>query len=680
MYASRRRGPATWLLTVFLLALLAPAIAAQSDASVLLLEDAAGDLTPSVGDVGGPNVASAPASKDLASLHLREGQEDLTFRVEYHPQDMVGEAPTNDLQIGFRHGQQRYVLDLADSTGQNEGDLLRIDGAGNAVRVAAIALTDLDENRVIEATAQRKHLIDESGAFPRPGSGLDEFWVLSQAPASPVDLRDADLAYHDAMPDEGVGDVSYEFQLGPVSTGSARVFSPAPARSSNGEAGIFLFQVVAVNEGDARETFLLKVADKPEPFQVTITEPRFDLEPGASRSVAVVASIPFQHQHGAFESFNITLQSVADADSHSRVELGIRYHAIPQPAGHHDTLWLHAHDDPDSFSPALGSPGSRVFMNALENDPNDHGVPIRAYSDFANRDSFTWRIELTPSLDIGLDFDLERVGTLEVPISTELPLVGTQVTAEFYHERPGSEAVERILLAAGAESEATDMQAGERRFVAIDLAPEPSADYVPYAPESQLVLDLRMDLAVPVARNERQTPAIEPGGSVRLPLNEFLDEVDDAFLAPGAFEVVAPRVQALINPGKTVVYDVELRNTLGGDQRIDLDLEGLNTAWARIASPSTIDLGAGETHALQVVVSAPPDAPDSDVSDVVLVATSLETGERSLTRFLTIVDVDAEYLDEVALAAEVPGKATPAPGVALLVALVGVAARVARRR
>ena len=120
---------------------------------------------------------------------------------------------------------------------------------------------------------------------------------------------------------------------------------------------------------------------------------------------ALLASVPFAHVHGGFSAFNLSAASQNDPGSFALLNMGVLHTPIPQPAGHHDTLYLH----PDAQGGGLFS---QVFPFTTGVMNTENATPAESTQELSmggTRDGNGWTIPLNPQLQMGLDFDLSRV-------------------------------------------------------------------------------------------------------------------------------------------------------------------------------------------------------------------------------------------------------------------------------
>lgn len=687
---------------------LVPTAAAQGG-PVHLLADASGDVQILVaGTQPVPDVAGAYACADLVGLDLLETRSDLTFTLSVGDLKEASQDPAADgcrYQVTFTHNGREFqlgvfrtlpalssvpftTLDYRDSPG---------DEWSRAWSSIQDAVADLAADTLTVAIA-RDLLADADGAAPFPGRTLDGIQVLGASGLGGGSISFGDpvpapsipwpATAVDRMPDDPSLASSFAFLLGVAQTRHARLASSTPFRASNGEATTFVYEVTAHNLGEATDRFELEPVGVPAGFTAVVPTPVLALEPGSNATVPVLLTIPFGHQHGAMASFTLEMRSLSDAGSVGRLEMGVRFLAIPQPAGHHDDVFLHTSAPSGSVPGAPGLFGPIGYLNTLEDDPNDQGLKDCTVG-FSMAEPGTWHVSwpyrLQPTLLLGLDVDAAKVGHLKVPISTTLPALEARLFASLYLEVPGETMfdVELVRLAGMDWTAARDLAGtGATALFEGDILPEETAPRLAYQPGTNLVLWLTLTFKGPNSLGVAGEGAcVMPGGSATLPLEEWHDPVDEVLAAldgPG-LSPLGPQ-ERLVNPGEAVVFPVSIANPLDGDARIELEVSGPNAAWATLASPSVL-VPAHATAQASLVVRAPAGATDGERADLVLQAYARDDPTaRGLLRLVAEVDTDAEHPDDTAAAAELAPKKSPSPGVVAAASLLALLAIGLRRR
>ncbi len=720
------------LLLAGLALLLVPLPTSQAQApGTLLIEDAANDVQVAVGDNAAGSPAGRYAAVDLRSISMEEAEALLTFHLVTTDLDAT-EPPfieSSFYTINFAYGINQYrVLLYRFSTGQEyhyAGTFEAYDPAQQDFnRLGSVAVSTDMAASMISAVVPRALVLDEYGAEPFPGRVLTGFHVTAAGfgrdwdgnidfpPGSQTTVPTTQV--EDRMPYSGNGTIDFPITIGLAQTGHARLESEIPVRSSNGEATTFVYQVTAYNLGDMADRFLVSTSLVPVAWEVQVPDEPIELKAGESTLFPVLVTTPFAHKHGEFASMIVEMKSMRDPTAVGRVEIGIRYNAIPQPAGHHDQVWLHSRQASydqvrQAWEAARGNDGTSAFMNAAEVDDLDQKIPVSprlSRGDDAGQMRFTWIVYLSPALDMGLDFDLARTGTIEVAFNTALPVPAASLSGRLVHFDPsmddgrggggglggGSQNDEfwfgnglPTVLATLTPTLAQDMGAnGQDIAFETQIVATPESDFKPYVKDASLALQI--DITGTGAR-PFFGPTDEPklaGGSMQLPLEEYHDPVDQVFNSmPTLMLDVVGKQQREVNPGRTVVYQLNLMNHGDAADAYHFELSGPNAPWARLLAGNHVELAAGASVLVPVAVTAPATALDGDAADVVVKATSMADSQlKTLARLLTTVDTDAEHADEAQLAAELEGgNAKQAPGPAVFLLLVGLAAlAVARRR
>lgn len=666
---------------------------AQAPAAVPFLEDAAGDVKVGLQGNDVADGSSLYAAVDLLALTIVETQDDVTFRIrvsDLRPDNEETGADGASYDIHFDHNGRMFRVFVQRSLPALLDGLFvliwfRDDPAAewSGAWQGGLQGTEDTAGNELVVPIPRQALADAQGAVPFPGRTLDNLQVLGRSTfsGSTIDAGVAQPPFpayvHDLMPEAGAAPASYAIVVGEVQSGSARLFSLAPFRASNGEAATFLYAVMASNIGNADATYTLAVQSVPDPLAVTLPVPILALGPGETRSIPVLVSTPFFHEHGADKEFLLVMQSTSDPQSTGRLRMGIHYLAVPQPAGHHDTLYLHTRQAL-SFGPLSDVEG---YLNTLPEDPDDLGE--RYY--FRNGVSFgsafaIWRYELSPTLQIGLDVDLNRTGRIQVTIGSLLPLPQLIAQAEVFRGGGPLGSQERAMVAQTEEVSLGDLAPNSEVTFDAPLMGNASADHL--APGLGHNLYLRIVVRYvgsPVVTGvDQESPYLAPGGLLQLPLNEYQDDVDDALAdLNGPVLTSVGAQQRLVNPGETSIFKLQVSSPASGD--VALELGGVNAAWAQVV-PARVRLTASQQAEVTVLVRVPADAADGTRADMVLQAYPLdEPTRRGLLRLVAEVDTDEDHVDESDQAPATNGKETPGwllPHVMLLlVAIVG-----ARRR
>ncbi|MFA5944863.1 MAG: FixG Ig-like domain-containing protein [Candidatus Thermoplasmatota archaeon] len=707
-----------------------------SQAAVVVLEDAGADIDMQAGGTPTGNPTGRFAAADLKGLQIEEGKDDLVFRLTVGSLSTSPEAPFAENTMytaDFSFGTNLYRVLMYRSVGDQTRYFARAyewdSGRAAFTAMEQLSITADASANSLAVTVPRAILLDENGAAPFPGRLLTGFHVASTAlstsflnninlgPAGTQQVPPTQAG--DRMPDDGNGTIDLTIRLGILQGGNARLTAAIPARASNGEASTFVFEVNATNLGP-KQRFTLETLGVPATWQVDLPAGLIELAQESTVTFPVIVSTPFAHQHGSFQNFVVEMTGLDHSADVGRVQLGIRYMATPQPAGHHDTMYLHTlPSDGDAtfntlFATLFGFDPSQLYFNTLrpDEDANDAKLPVGGIAlgsiGVPPQQLYTWVIPLSPSLAMGLDFDLERTGRLNLALDTVLPMQGTTFSGRIVHTVPDGRrcdgngignqrdcSLDDRLFGAGIHVAAADLVGGAPVDVApnskgnsIELAVAPTAegDYFPFHPDATLALQVNVTfLRVDPFFGPKDAPKIS-GGEMVLPLFEYHDPVDQVFSSLSSLMItVSGEQQRLVNPGKTALYDLSLMNHGATDATYDLEVSGSNLPWARILGDRRITVPAGETRPLGIAIIAPAAAADGDVADLVLTAVDTsDPSARTLARLLTTVDTEAEHPDDTArvpgLDAQLSQKDSPGAAPLAALAVLALAAIAVRRR
>jgi hypothetical protein len=716
--------------------------------AVRLLDDAGGDVqVTAAGQAGSP--AGRFEAADLKALDVAETADELTFTVTAASLHGSPEAPfleTIIYRVGFQHNDRQFRVILVRNVVQTASYSAQLQ-AYDAGRHGFFALTRMQEAaadeaaNTLSASFAKDLLVDAEGNAPQPqmpftgwhvgatnigtsffGGGQGGQVCVATTCQGPPNVQASD-----AMPNQGNGTTDLAIRFGVVQAGHARLASPIPTRASNGEATTIVYQVTARNLGAASELFMLGASGAPGGWDVQLPAEHVTIPGNGSVVFPVLLSMPFTHQHGTYEFFVLSLTSMRDSGSVGRVQLGVRFSNPPQPAGHHNALWVHTADSlnfldqvpfgAEATDPVIGT-GATLYMNAQEDDPLDSHLQVPGQGCNFNtqavppRAGYCWDIPLSPGLEIGLDFDLNKTGKVSVPVTTKPPLLGAQLTGSLLYYPPpnntrqqrngfGPNGFEDASVEVGRLKPQAPVDIGASTstpvILAADLAPTGKETYIPFAKGASLVLRLEVDFTGTIPTqfpNEATPPFIQPGGLVTdLPLFEYHDRVNQLFASSSSLMLSAGSPQdRMANPGKQVLFNLTLMNHGEAAATVDLQLTGTHTDWSQMLAPtaSQVTVPAGGRLPVSVAVRIPPTAaPDAnghgDMADLVLSVTgTADLNQRTLARLHVMVDDSRDWPgDEAAIQAMMGMKAKKGtPGLEaplLLAAALGLALAMRRR-
>ncbi len=685
----------SFLAVALLVASLAALPVQAQDPAAPLLTDPAGDVMLSVSGQDAGSASTLYPEVDLVSLSLAETSDAFTWTLGLADVRNANEETGADGAwsiVSFAHNGRFFELYIGRSFPALNGLQTYVElsaaespaGPFSGLWISE-ATVDLAAN-TFSASVPRDLLADPDGAAPFPGRVLEAIAVRSTSVLSGITLIGGvpqTSTLHDitdAMPDTGGVPATYAVQVGVQQSGHARLASATPFRASNGEATTFVYEVDAANLGEDNASFELTASGAPARVDVVIPVPLLAIPAGQSIRVPVLATIPFGHQHGGIDRFLLELTDVADSGSVGRLEMGIRYLAVPQPAGHHDTLWLHM--PPDGASNGAVLPFVEAFMNTLDADERA-GTGNYYSTGFSGSGTTTWQswtFGLSPGLEMGLDLDPTRTGEVSITVGSMLPLVGATLSGYLYVGT--TDFFDDDTYLAYFESEAVDIDPNGRHTFDVELQPFDDVDPLPYEAGRNLYLDVELEytgVPPPALGQAEDSPYLASGGYMRLPLNEWHDDVDDALNAVGGPVLKSKGPQErLVNPGEAAVFQAFMTNPTDEDIPVGFEVTGKHSDWATLPQTKYV-LPAKGNVTVSLIVRPPVDALDEERADLILQVYPEELPElRALLRLVAEVDTDSDLADEAPLASELTKKESPlsplTSGLALLAAL-GLARR-----
>lgn len=452
-------------------------------------------------------------------------------------------------------------------------------------------------------------------------------------------------------------------------TANLALSTPLATRFSNGQATTYHWPVAVRNLDTAATEGAISVTGADD---LQVDAPEFiTLQGGEEKVIDVFATAPFQHDHGGSRELRVSIDGSAGSAS---LGLTIHYLDVPQPAGHHNTLYLHAKN------PGGGSSGAawldtvdepeRPFDPAMELGPMT--CDPRTPTDTQDSASGTF-YELDPTLLIGIDSRIEETarlrGTLNIPVTDGGLLAMKLVAYDPLTFRDGvlqfdDDAVTQEV-AASAQAQTIDID--------VELPIPPPLDYMPPGNGTNLGLFVVFcnDQAVSPTSlpADATTATLAHGASLSLPLNEFHDRIP--VIPSAGIRLTTPDATRKAAPGADLLWNV----VLGADRgTYDARLIGPAIAHAQILTDGPVKPG----NSIPVHMQVPDDARALDSLEVVLIATDRDDSTRTgAIRLVASVDPASDADDGQAIAGLGDGKDTPAPSA--LLGLLAVALALVRR-
>ena len=664
----------TILLANILIALVAVAPTAGADAS---FEDPTGDVTAQPAGQAVPDNPQVQAT-DIMGLNVVEGEYDWTFTLKLASFGQQG-GTINTYTTDFTWGDATYRIFLLRSHFDPSGEpLLRgqLQLADGEQFNKIIDLAVVEEGNGLTVRFEKLYVASLQGHAPVPGSELTNVLVTSRGDLNfgnfvPVQLVDTLEAGESIVYTKG-GSTSGHIVLEPAN----------PVRISNGGSGTFVYTVHVQNLGETEDTVQLSITDLPDGWTARV-HPSYRIPPGEEAPIVVIATFPFGHTHGGFSALTLNAKSIRDPAATASVKLGVVHTPIPQPAGHHSELYLHAvAADSGAFQTAF--PRTLVTMNTLSDHSEDlpEATPGGDFQDpNADQGAPTWRINLGPQLAMGLDFDLNETGAIAGQLLGRTTGAG-ELTAELWLIQGDQDAAQ--LATAPPASLTLDVQAPSD--FTFTLTPTPESDYVPYAPGQNLQLRFTLTTDTPCCPPQSPPALLVEGFAMTLPLNEYheapvINEEGREVIATLEAAPDGP-IEKEARPGAVTTFAYNVRN--GGANSVDaqVELEGTGKDALTIVPGLEWSLPAGESMRILIGVEVPADANDGEILEGVLVIRSkADPANLVIARTSTIVSTSTDAKDESQILADAQGERRDTPSLPTIGVLASIAiAFYARRR
>jgi len=673
-----------------------PAARAQAASGGHLLTDPAGDVAfdPGTGSAVPANAPGETDCADLLSLDALESDDAVTFAVG------VAGLQCNFFtlaQTTFHwHDAQYAVLDQYEDDALSHftsATLYRLTDGGDAERVAPLNLTVDAAKRTLVTSVPKVFLMDAQNRTPSLNDKITGIKVEAEA----IDVINfgsgTAMRAFDDMPNTGDG-ASFAFQHGDYQSGHVFLRTDDRVRVSNGGASTFVFQVAVLNNGTAPDDIDLVASALPAGWNATVQSP-VHVPANGETTVPVLVSVPFAHVHGGFSSFNLTATSHSDAGSKAVLRLGILHTPIPQPAGHHSEVYLHGINGNSGVFATL-FPFASGYMNT---ESTHDGEPAEIDRNYNSGSGAGWAIALNPALQIGVDFDMSRTGTLEGAIVAHQPQGTGTVTAKLYLTRQGQgsgqgQGTSGALLLAESSSAKISYDLQKASTFKLTMTPQAQADYIPYAKgqNMMLVLSLKDDSDLNGVLGDFCCVGAQTGPTLDvksfkmvLPLNEYNDRLTGAADAGSTLDLQAyGPVQKTGRAGSTLAYLFDLTNDGSAPMDVKLEVAGADAKLGELVPSGTVTLQPHEPLRLTLGVHVPSNAADGQQLEVLVFAhAKSDPSKMAIERTKTIVGKGSGAADdesEVLAQAQSAHKKTPGAGTVAVLAVGALAAVAARRR
>lgn len=443
------------------------------------------------------------------------------------------------------------------------------------------------------------------------------------------------------------------------SVASISLSSPDTVIRGNGEETTFAWTVDVRNHAPEAQQIRLTMQGPPQ-SKVFVT-PHVDIDGNMNQSVRAYAVVPFGHAHGTTRDFTVVAEA---GDDTAELVLQVLYVDPPQPAGHHNTVYIHTAPT-DSANEADSAWLSTLQANAT--------APAAAFSYDCtpSNPGWGWHLPLRPALEIGLDGIADATAQLNAVLDVDIPLPPVDLRARLALGAEGHEPSPTL------DDEYTAVlpfspSPGQSTSVQMDIPLPPEMDRVAYSPGTNLFLLLYVCSTTSDPSEAFGTIATIPfqpftwlnaGGSLELPLIDYRPE--DFPETRLKIDVGEPFIRA--PPGATVEWRLHFASELA---KADVQLIAAPEYEAIIASDEP-----GPQRTLVVRMTVPEEARPGGLLDFVVAVTLGDQFDE--VRLGVIVDeaAAAPSLDDLGTVQETPGM-----GILLVGCGIGAAVLVRRKR
>lgn len=576
--------------------------------------------------------------------------------------------------LHFVFGGVHYFIEYAD---RGEACLRRFVSADRYDPMSCSPV-EVQDGELVALVASTP-ITDLGGVKLRHPAQLSEVWAEARQQAMSLPDRTWTVTFLDRAPDVDV----WGSLRTPVDPGAGPLLlTPVQGfQGSNGGGGVLLFELVADNIDAEAIDAVLTIAGLPDGW-AGLVPARLHLDPGESRTIPLLVSMPFGHDHGSSVPFNVTAE--VPGRQVLTEDLQVHFFDVPQPAGHHPTLYLHS----GATAPGASTP-VYTWIDTIQENGDDERLSFGATGGSTDYGSVTHRgfffVPMVPDLGIGLDFDLGRTGRAQLAFQSDF---ATTVMArislmhcnpsdltgrDFAEYRNDFRCPGTWLPVLEAEPSSLSLAMGANP-IDIELMPTVYADLLPL--QSGALLAFVVELDYPFVPGYANSIDMLPAdGRIELPLFEYQPPLRGVLADLGNLEILGEPVERSAGPGSQLVLQHRIVNH--GAEALDIDFEtiGSNAAWVEI-QPSPMRLEAGDESPFEVKVNVPKDAGALEFAQVYVVASS--QGDDQVVSVLPVrINAQGPVVHEQEQAA--PTRETPVLPTALLVLSLLALAVVHRR-
>lgn len=660
-------------------------------AALLLLPTTLAQETASATDAqGDASVQGVPmATLDILSAELRVNATDLvaamTLGDAAGAQDLAPAFALSGWEywIEFRYRDDLFhlVIDLTLGSFPDQGSpsdsidttTVRLYRAADPVDLGwdliATGLGHVDRaTQTLHAALPLEAVEASDGFTPGPAETITPMRAVSYYDEAPGKV-------HEAPRDPGrlAGGDTLEFPADAIlavagsASGGLALSTPQRVRFSNGEATTYHWPLSISNK--LSEALDLALSYEADPDTEVRAPTRLRLEGGAAATVDIFATVPFKHEHGGSRFVTVIVHGGNEV---ANIPLEIHYLDIPQPAGHHPRLFLHARN-------AASGQSGEGWMDTVEETDRDHDGLMRFVStacpskyEGTGGELF---FALAPALLIGLDARTGEPATLKGTLDVPAAMLDSVLLARLEVFDPLAPRPLSLPYDEGTV-ELPLAQTLERGQLAFELA-VPVPTEMDYMPPGGLNIGLSLGLC-PTGPNDAQAPlgfadlaaTVVDAAMLAMPLDEFHDLIP---IATGtAHSLSTTRPQRRIVPGGSALWEVIVDADAG---MFAAEVFGVAKDLATIHASQ---VRAGE--ALVVSLGVPADAREGDAFEIVLEVRDDGSGATTAIRLTAVADTANGEDDSSLVGALDDSKGAPALPLGVITAALLAIGIVLRRR
>jgi hypothetical protein len=589
-----------------------------TSASGYLIEDPIGDTV--IAGPNGPIAFNAPQI-DIVKSWINEQPESLTFGVLF---EAANDTRERLIEIEFTIAGNEFLIGPNQDCPETS-----LQHGPSRTNYGCLHITEATNNESAEIKLPKTAFTQKLGRAIGPGDALESILFRGYATTTLVLLESDEAANgKPVLPSISLPGESNLF-----------LYADEPYFYSNGEAGTFVYNVTLRNNGPAA-IIVLNASNVPNGWDIVLPN-ALSVGEGEHRDFYVITTIGSRHLHGETETFTITASSNEES---FQSELGIFFPTIPNPAGHHSTLYFHG--DP----PAAGvlSTPLVLWMNTVT-DSEYTDAPYPAVSGgFDGTFEHYWLAQLQPRLQMGLDFIEGGTAWLNGSMNFDAPSISLEISANLI--LGGSN--EQILASSGPIT----LPGATTVDFEIPLTVLDEINQIPFVEGSNMELEIMVN-HIGAPYSERVTLNLQ-GTTLQLPLTDFRPEIPNL---PTSIKVEGfPAGIVPLNIGKGTLLELL---TTGENSELEIQVEGLNSEWV------THEEGARPGEKFHLFIDVPETASIGDRVDVVVVLRG-DSGEWLQP---LIAEVSEASVEDQHWSLET--KESPFPLLIMIIALVGIGFR-----